>query len=81
MAEESTPEWCPNCDDRRCMACVFREVHDACEESCPFCCAEPSEGTTEPPETSDPLFEALLLAAPVVALAALMIAALVEVSR
>jgi hypothetical protein len=29
---------CPNCDDRKCMACVFREVHYECADSCPFCC-------------------------------------------
>lgn len=30
---------CRNCDDRKCMACVSREIHDACAEDCPFCCA------------------------------------------
>jgi hypothetical protein len=24
----------------KCMACVFREVHDRCEDSCPECAAE-----------------------------------------
>lgn len=28
---------CQNCDDRRCMACVCREVHDGCVEDCPEC--------------------------------------------
>lgn len=38
-----TGEWepCRNCDGRKCMACVFREVHDRCEDSCPFCCEAP----------------------------------------
>lgn len=29
---------CMNCDDRLCMACVLREVHDKCVEDCPHCC-------------------------------------------
>ncbi len=28
---------CQNCDDRRCMACVCREVHDSCVDDCPEC--------------------------------------------
>lgn len=35
---------CRNCDDRKCMDCVFRYHHDACEESCPDCCT--NERTT-----------------------------------
>lgn len=31
---------CKNCDDRKCMDCVFRIVHDRCEDDCPDCCAE-----------------------------------------
>lgn len=30
---------CANCDDRKCMDCVFRYVHDRCRDSCPDCCA------------------------------------------
>jgi hypothetical protein len=29
---------CANCDDRKCMACIFREPHDACADDCPECC-------------------------------------------
>lgn len=29
---------CENCDGRRCMACVVREVHDECVDDCPACC-------------------------------------------
>jgi len=29
---------CPNCDDRKCMACVNREIHDVCRNDCPDCC-------------------------------------------
>lgn len=28
---------CLNCDDRKCMDCVFRYQHDKCEDSCPSC--------------------------------------------
>lgn len=28
---------CRNCDDRKCMDCVFRVMHDRCEDSCPMC--------------------------------------------
>lgn len=28
---------CPNCDDRKCMDCVFRVVHDRCVDDCPVC--------------------------------------------
>lgn len=31
---------CLNCDDRKCMDCVSRYVHDRCEDSCPDCCEE-----------------------------------------
>lgn len=30
---------CRNCDDRKCMDCVLRYIHDFCEDSCPMCCA------------------------------------------
>lgn len=36
--------WCSNCDDRRCMDCVFRSPHDSCADDCPTCCAEPEAG-------------------------------------
>jgi hypothetical protein len=29
---------CCNCGGRKCMACVFREQHGACEDDCPDCC-------------------------------------------
>lgn len=29
---------CLNCDDRKCMDCVLRYMHDRCEDSCPMCC-------------------------------------------
>ena len=29
---------CANCDDRKCMACIFREPHSACADDCPECC-------------------------------------------
>jgi len=29
---------CSNCDDRKCMSCIFREVHDVCRDDCPKCC-------------------------------------------
>lgn len=32
---------CRNCDDRKCMDCVLRYIHDACRDSCPMCCGEP----------------------------------------
>lgn len=31
---------CPNCDDRHCMDCVMRYVHDTCVDDCPQCCAD-----------------------------------------
>jgi len=31
---------CSNCDDRKCMSCVFREVHDECRDDCPDCCPD-----------------------------------------
>jgi len=34
----SNDDWCTNCDGRKCMDCVLRYEHDACEDSCPFCC-------------------------------------------
>jgi len=29
---------CPNCDGRKCMAYVTREIHDDCVDDCPDCC-------------------------------------------
>lgn len=29
---------CSNCDDRRCMQCVLRYVHENCADTCPLCC-------------------------------------------
>ncbi len=29
---------CVNCDDRKCMDCVLRYMHDRCEDDCPMCC-------------------------------------------
>ena len=34
---------CPNCDNRKCMDCVFRVWHDECVDSCPECCPEYGE--------------------------------------
>jgi hypothetical protein len=28
---------CENCNDRKCMACVLRQVHDRCVDDCPSC--------------------------------------------
>ena len=33
---------CANCDDQKCMACQFREVHDVCRDDCPDCCPSDS---------------------------------------
>lgn len=33
-------EFCKNCDGRKCMSCVLRYHHDACEDDCPDCCSE-----------------------------------------
>lgn len=30
---------CRNCDDRKCMGCVFREWGHECADNCPMCCA------------------------------------------
>lgn len=35
---EDDQEPCTNCDDRKCMDCVCRVVHDECVDDCPFCC-------------------------------------------
>lgn len=32
---------CRNCDDRKCMGCVFREYYHECVDDCPFCCNIP----------------------------------------
>ncbi len=29
---------CRNCDDRKCMGCVFREYYHDCKDDCPDCC-------------------------------------------
>lgn len=29
---------CRNCDDRKCMGCVFREYYHTCVNDCPECC-------------------------------------------
>lgn len=29
---------CRNCDDRKCMGCVFREYDHDCKDDCPMCC-------------------------------------------
>lgn len=34
---------CTNCDNRKCMDCVFRVWHDECTDSCPECCPEYGE--------------------------------------
>ena len=31
---------CRNCDDRKCMGCVFREYGHDCQDDCPNCCQE-----------------------------------------
>lgn len=38
---------CCNCGGRRCMSCVFREMHDYCEDDCPSCCNERIGGPDE----------------------------------
>lgn len=35
---------CRNCDDRKCMGCVFREYDHDCSNDCPDCCRKPREG-------------------------------------
>lgn len=40
---------CANCDDRKCMSCVFREVHDDCRDDCPDCCPDYYNVPTERP--------------------------------
>lgn len=32
------PDTCTNCDDRKCMSCVLRQVHQNCVDDCPTCC-------------------------------------------
>lgn len=32
------PDHCNNCGGRKCMSCIFREIHDQCEDDCPLCC-------------------------------------------
>lgn len=29
---------CSNCDDRKCMGCVFREYDHECGDACSYCC-------------------------------------------
>lgn len=31
---------CRNCNDRKCMGCVFREYGHDCQDDCPNCCQE-----------------------------------------
>lgn len=31
---------CQNCDDRKCMDCVFRTHHDTCYDDCSDCCPQ-----------------------------------------
>lgn len=31
---------CTNCDERKCMGCIFREYDHDCKDDCPFCCEE-----------------------------------------
>ena len=31
---------CRNCDDRKCVGCVFREYDHDCVDDCPFCCSD-----------------------------------------
>lgn len=31
---------CRNCDDRKCMGCVFRDWDHTCADDCPDCCSE-----------------------------------------
>lgn len=44
VASELGDGWeveCSNCDNRRCMDCVSRTMHDRCEDSCPVCSGRP----------------------------------------
>ncbi|WJJ56645.1 hypothetical protein PROPHIBWHA1_30 [Mycobacterium phage prophiBWHA-1] len=36
--EPENPEYCGNCDGRKCMGCVFREYDHDCADDCPDCC-------------------------------------------
>lgn len=36
--EPEDPEYCGNCDGRKCMGCVFREYDHDCADDCPDCC-------------------------------------------
>jgi hypothetical protein len=40
MKERDDEEACGNCGGQRCMSCVFREMHEDCEDDCPDCCEE-----------------------------------------
>ena len=44
---QSIDATCVNCEDRKCMDCVLRYVHQDCREDCPFCCVlpKPTRGT------------------------------------
>jgi hypothetical protein len=46
---------CPSCEDLRCMACAFHEIHGTCVADCPACCTldSPIEGYV--PLTSIPV--------------------------
>lgn len=41
---------CENCDDRKCMGCVFREYDHECTDDCPMCCESPFQAWRETPE-------------------------------
>lgn len=38
--------FCENCDGRRCMSCVLREIHGSCIDDCPSCCPTPQPALT-----------------------------------
>jgi hypothetical protein len=38
LAEIELNQPCSNCDDRKCMGCIFREYNHDCADDCPFCC-------------------------------------------
>ncbi|TDZ92180.1 hypothetical protein CCUG60885_04294 [Mycobacteroides salmoniphilum] len=40
VLQECPGQWslCRNCDDRKCMGCVFREYDHDCADDCPDCC-------------------------------------------
>jgi hypothetical protein len=36
---------CRNCDDRKCMGCVFRVYDHDCKSDCPDCCGSAFTGS------------------------------------